>query len=69
MYISANIGGKIESRPYTPITSDDEMGYFELVIKVCAVLANVNCSIQLPNWNSSVCELAVVCLGQGSHRL
>ena len=34
MYISANIGGKIESRPYTPITSDDELGYFELVIKV-----------------------------------
>lgn len=36
MYISANIGGKIESRPYTPITSDDELGYFELVIKVYA---------------------------------
>ena len=34
MYISANIDGEIVSRPYTPITSDDEQGFFELVIKV-----------------------------------
>jgi len=26
--------GKVESRAYTPVTSDDERGYFELVIKI-----------------------------------
>lgn len=34
MYLSANIDGKLVIRPYTPVTSDDELGYFELVIKV-----------------------------------
>lgn len=30
----ANIDGKEVSRSYTPITSDEEKGYFELIIKV-----------------------------------
>ena len=34
MYLSAHIDGKLIIRPYTPVTSDDEVGYFELVIKV-----------------------------------
>lgn len=34
MYLSAKIDGKLVVRPYTPVTSDDELGYFELVIKV-----------------------------------
>ena len=34
MYVSGLIDGEIVSRPYTPITSDDEQGFFELVIKV-----------------------------------
>lgn len=34
MYLSAKIDGKLVVRPYTPVTSDDEVGYFELVIKV-----------------------------------
>ena len=34
MYLSAMIGGKLVSRPYTPVTSDDELGFFQLVIKV-----------------------------------
>lgn len=34
MYLSANIDGKLIIRPYTPVSSDDEMGYFDLVIKV-----------------------------------
>lgn len=35
MYLSARINGELVVRPYTPVTSDDEMGYFDLVIKVC----------------------------------
>ena len=34
MYLSARMGGDLVMRPYTPVTSDDEEGYFELVIKV-----------------------------------
>jgi len=33
MYLSATIDGKPVSRPYTPVTSDDEVGFFQLVIK------------------------------------
>lgn len=34
MYLNAVIDGEKVTRPYTPVTSDDEQGYFELVIKV-----------------------------------
>lgn len=34
MYLSAKINGSLVIRPYTPVTSDDELGYFDLVIKV-----------------------------------
>ncbi|XP_002160297.3 NADH-cytochrome b5 reductase 3 [Hydra vulgaris] len=34
MYLSAKIDEKLVVRPYTPVTSDDELGYFDLVIKV-----------------------------------
>ena len=34
MYLSARMNGELVSRPYTPVTSDDELGFFELVIKV-----------------------------------
>lgn len=34
MYLSANINEKLVIRPYTPVTSDDEVGYFDLIIKV-----------------------------------
>lgn len=34
MYLSAKINDKLVIRPYTPVTSDDEIGYFDLVIKV-----------------------------------
>jgi cytochrome-b5 reductase len=32
--ISTTLEGKLESRAYTPISSDDEVGYFDLLIKV-----------------------------------
>lgn len=34
IYLSATINGNLVVRPYTPVTSDDEIGYFDLVIKV-----------------------------------
>ncbi|CAB3983730.1 NADH-cytochrome b5 reductase 3-like [Paramuricea clavata] len=34
MYLSARINDSLVIRPYTPVTSDDEIGYFDLVIKV-----------------------------------
>lgn len=34
MYLSARIDDQLIIRPYTPVTSDDEIGYFDLVIKV-----------------------------------
>ena len=37
MYLSARINGELVSRPYTPVSSDDELGYFELVIKVSSL--------------------------------
>jgi cytochrome-b5 reductase len=40
MYLSATIDGKLVSRPYTPVTSDDEQGCFQLIIKV--YFANVH---------------------------
>ena len=38
MYLSATIDGKLVSRPYTPVTSDDEQGYFQLIIKVSVMI-------------------------------
>jgi len=34
IYVSARIDGKLVIRPYTPVTSDDDQGFLELVIKV-----------------------------------
>nr|CAB3235111.1 NADH-cytochrome b5 reductase 3-like [Phallusia mammillata] len=34
IFLSANINGKLVVRPYTPVTSDDDKGHMDLVIKV-----------------------------------
>ena len=34
IYLTAYINGELVKRPYTPTTSDDNQGYFDLVIKV-----------------------------------
>lgn len=39
IYLSAVINGDMVVRPYTPTTSDDEKGYFDLVIKVKLILS------------------------------
>jgi hypothetical protein len=33
MHLSAVVNGKKVVRPYTPVSSDDDVGYFDLVIK------------------------------------
>lgn len=42
MYLSAKINDSLVIRPYTPVTSDDEIGYFDLVIKVRNTLRHCN---------------------------
>ena len=34
MFLSAEVNGKPCARAYTPVSSDDEIGYFELLVKV-----------------------------------
>eukprot|EP00794_Sanderia_malayensis_P017980 gene17980-19777_t len=34
IYLSAHVDGNLVVRPYTPVSSDDDIGYFDLVIKV-----------------------------------
>ena len=34
IYLTTHINGELVKRPYTPTTSDDNQGYFDLVIKV-----------------------------------
>ena len=34
MYLTARINDELVIRPYTPVTSNDEIGFFDLVIKV-----------------------------------
>ena len=34
VYLSARIDGNLVIRPYTPVSSDDDLGYMDLVVKV-----------------------------------
>lgn len=36
IYLSARIDGNLIVRPYTPVSSDDDKGFVDLVIKVKA---------------------------------
>ncbi len=37
IYLSAKINDNLVVRPYTPVTSDDDQGYMDLVIKVTLI--------------------------------
>ena len=58
MYLNATIDGDLVVRPYTPVTSDDEQGYFELVIKVsvCACYEQIPVLSVCLYVRDSVCE-------------
>lgn len=34
IYLSAQVNGQLVIRPYTPVSSDDDKGYIDLVVKV-----------------------------------
>ena len=34
IYLSAKVDGSLVVRPYTPVTSDEDLGHMDLVIKV-----------------------------------
>ena len=34
VYLSARVNDQLVIRPYTPVTSDDDKGYMDLVVKV-----------------------------------
>eukprot|EP00252_Welwitschia_mirabilis_P006426 TRINITY_DN1730_c0_g1_i3.p1 TRINITY_DN1730_c0_g1~~TRINITY_DN1730_c0_g1_i3.p1 ORF type:complete len:889 (-),score=-56.13 TRINITY_DN1730_c0_g1_i3:448-3114(-) len=34
LFLSAMIDGKLQLRPYTPVSSDEDVGYFDLLIKI-----------------------------------
>ena len=38
VYLTARIDGKLVIRSYTPVSSDEDLGYVDLVIKVPQVL-------------------------------
>ena len=34
IYLTARINGEVVIRPYTPVSSDDDKGFMDLVVKV-----------------------------------
>jgi ferredoxin-NADP reductase len=48
IHLSAKIDDQIVIRSYTPVTSDENKGYMDLVIKVCSsILCNILCLMHL----------------------
>jgi ferredoxin-NADP reductase len=48
IHLSAKIDDQIVIRSYTPVTSDEDKGYMDLVIKVwSSILCNILCSMHL----------------------
>ena len=39
IYLTANVNKQLVIRPYTPVSSDDDKGYFDLVVKVSHIYA------------------------------
>jgi hypothetical protein len=50
VFISAKVDGAPVMRAYTPASGDDELGYFDLVIKVCVCV----CVCTLPQHSTQV---------------
>lgn len=38
IYLSARIDGQLVVRPYTPVSSDEDKGFMDLVVKVCGLI-------------------------------
>ena len=50
IHLSAKIDDQVVIRSYTPVTSDDEKGYMDLVIKVCEIILNKRSSSSHVFW-------------------
>ena len=35
VFLTTRVDGQLVIRPYTPVSSDDDKGYMDLLIKVC----------------------------------
>jgi ferredoxin-NADP reductase len=55
IHLSAKIDDQVVIRSYTPVTSDEEKGYMDLVIKVCSIVLNKRntsaCVFKIPYLN------------------
>lgn len=56
VYLSAQVDGKLVLRPYTPVSSDDDLGYVDLVVKVrpderLTSAVDLSCPITEQAWN------------------
>lgn len=45
IYLSARIDGGLVVRPYTPVSSDDDKGFVDLVVKVCFLKICLKCAL------------------------
>ena len=52
-YLSARIDGELVVRPYTPVSSERDLGYFDLVIKVKFVVQTLQCYLGFRNLKST----------------
>lgn len=66
IYLSARIDGSLVVRPYTPVSSDDDKGFVDLVVKVCFLKICLKCAwcLGIFSWNkpSTMIKLLVLIL-------
>lgn len=48
IHLSAMVNDSLVVRPYTPVSSDDDLGHMDLVVKVCFISFLVNISKVMP---------------------
>lgn len=51
IYLSARINDQLIIRPYTPVSSDDDKGYMDLVVKVIIAWNYIDLGIQFEKEN------------------
>ena len=42
IFLTARVNGELVIKAYTPVSSDDDKGFMDLVVKVCAPLSKLN---------------------------
>lgn len=54
VYLSARVNDQLVIRAYTPVSCDEEKGYFDLVVKVNYSLQIISISVAAMQHNSNV---------------